>query len=84
MLLFTIPVIVVMAQELVPSQAGTVTSMMMGFAWGVAGITAVPAIGWFADRVGIAATFQVLAVLPLLGFALALKLPRGSETRGRD
>jgi hypothetical protein len=52
-----------------------VTSIMMGFAWGMAGITAVPAIGWFADRVGIASAFEVLAVLPLLGFLLALKLP---------
>jgi FSR family fosmidomycin resistance protein-like MFS transporter len=75
LLLFTIPVNVVMAQELLPSQAGTVTSIMMGFAWGMAGITAVPAIGWFADRVGIASAFEVLAVLPLLGFLLALKLP---------
>ena len=80
MLLFTIPVNVVMAQDLLPSQAGTVTSIMMGFAWGMAGITAVPAIGWYADRLGIAAAFEVLALLPLAGFLLALKLPAAAPS----
>ena len=36
-LLLTIPVIVVMAQELIPSQAATVSGLMMGFAWGHGG-----------------------------------------------
>jgi FSR family fosmidomycin resistance protein-like MFS transporter len=80
MLLFTIPVNVVMAQDLLPSQAGTVTSIMMGFAWGMAGITAVPAIGWYADRLGIAAAFELLALLPLAGFLLALKLPAAAPS----
>lgn len=84
MLLFTIPVNVVMAQEILPSQAGTVTSLMMGFAWGMAGIAAVPAIGWFADRAGIIAAFEVLALLPLIGFLLALKLPAGARPAGEN
>lgn len=36
-LLFTIPVNVVMAQELAPAQTGTVSALMMGFAWGTSG-----------------------------------------------
>ena len=80
-LLLTIPVIVVMAQELVPSQGATISALMMGFAWGVAGVFCGPVLGWFADRVGIEPVFRVLAVLPLAGFLLALKLPRGGEAQ---
>ena len=45
-LLFTIPVNVMMAQELVPSQAGTISALMMGFAWGMAGLIFIPLTGW--------------------------------------
>lgn len=73
-LLLTIPVIVVMAQDLVPSQAGTVSGMMMGFSWGIAGMASGPGIGWLADHVGIQPVFWVLALLPMVGFVLALNL----------
>ena len=36
-LLFTIPVNVVMGQELAPSQTGTISALMMGFAWAAGG-----------------------------------------------
>ena len=75
LLLLTIPVIVVMAQQLVPTQGATISALMMGFAWGVAGVFCGPALGWFADRVGIKLVFFGLAILPLAGFFLALKLP---------
>jgi FSR family fosmidomycin resistance protein-like MFS transporter len=75
-LLLTIPVNVVMAQELVPSQAGTVTSLMMGFAWGVAGITFIPLIGWIGDHTGLQTVLWGVALAPLLGIWPALKLPR--------
>ncbi len=74
-LLTTIPVNVVMAQELAPSQAGTVTALMMGFAWGIAGIIFVPGAGWLADRIGLEAVLWGLAMLPLAGFPIALFLP---------
>ena len=79
-LLLTIPVIVVMAQELIPSQAATVSGLMMGFAWGVAGMIFVPLIGWTADRVGLEPVFWVLACLPLLGLALSLKIMKLEPT----
>ncbi len=79
-LLATIPVNVVMAQELAPSQAGTTSALMMGFGWGTAGIVFVPVAGWLADSLGLDAVFWGLSVLPLLGVPIALTLP-GSENR---
>ncbi len=72
----TIPVNVVMAQELAPSQRGIVTSLMMGFAWGVAGILFIPVVGWIADRTGIETVLYGVVTLPLLGFVLSLALPK--------
>lgn len=77
-LLLTIPVNVVMAQDLVPAQRGIVSSLMMGFAWGVAGITFVPLIGWAADHVGLQTVLWAVALTPLAGLPLALRLPEGS------
>ncbi len=74
-LLLTIPVNVVMAQELVPSQKGIVSSLMMGFAWGVAGITFVPVIGWAADHYGLQTVLWAVALTPLAGYPLARRLP---------
>ena len=78
-LLTTIPVNVVMAQELAPSQAGTVTALMMGFAWGIAGIVFVPGAGWLADRIGLEAVLWGLIMLPLVGFPIALFLPKSAK-----
>ncbi len=75
-LLMTIPVNVVMAQELAPSQRGIVTSLMMGFAWGIAGILFIPMVGWIADRTGIEAVLYGVVTLPLLGFVLSVGLPK--------
>lgn len=75
-LLFTVPVNVVMAQELAPAQAGTVSALMMGFAWGMAGLIFIPLTGWVSDVVSMQAAFAGLIVFPLVGFLLALKLPR--------
>ena len=82
-LLLTNPVILGMAQELVPTQESTVSGLIMGFAWGVAGIVFVPLIGWLADHFGLQPLFWGLALLPLLGSLLALRLPRGAKARAR-
>jgi len=76
LLLFTIPVNVVMAQELAPTQGGTVSALMMGFAWGLAGLVFIPLTGWVADHYSMQAAFIGLVLFPLLGFLLALKLPK--------
>ena len=78
-LLLTIPVNVVMAQELVPTQKGTVTSLMMGFAWGIAGITFVPLIGEMADLYGLEPVLWIVVCLPVLGFLMSLGLPKTQQ-----
>jgi FSR family fosmidomycin resistance protein-like MFS transporter len=73
-LLFTIPVNVVMAQQLVPSQAGTISAIMMGFAWGTAGMIFIPLTGWLSDMWGLHHVMMSLTVFPVVGFLLALQL----------
>src|SRR5271169_1812595 len=75
-LLFTMPVNIVIAQELAPTQAGTVSSLMMGFAFGIAGLVFIPLTGSVADIWSIQFAFAGLVTFPVLGFLLALKLPR--------
>jgi MFS transporter, FSR family, fosmidomycin resistance protein len=75
-LLFTIPVNVVMAQELVPSQSGTVSALMMGFAWGMAGLIFIPLTGWAGDHFTLHRALAVLSLFPIVGFFLTLKLPK--------
>jgi FSR family fosmidomycin resistance protein-like MFS transporter len=75
-LLFTIPVNVVMAQDLVPTQAGTVSALMMGFGWGVAGLIFIPLTGWVSDLFSMQWAFAGLIAFPLIGFLLAFRLPK--------
>ncbi len=70
----TLPVNVTFGQSLAPVSAATVSSLMMGFAWGTGGLS-VPLVGMIADRVGIEHTLVGLALVPLLGAACALPLP---------
>ncbi len=75
-LLFTIPVNVVMAQELAPGQAGTVSALMMGFAWGTAGVVFIPLTGWASDLLSLQTVMTSLTLFPVIGFFLTWKLPR--------
>lgn len=78
-LLFTNPVNVTMGQELAPKQAGTVSALMMGFAWGTAGMIFIPLIGAAADYTSLHNALFVTSIFPLLGFFLAMKLPKKHE-----
>ena len=71
----TLPVNVIFGQAIAPVSAATVSSLMMGFAWGTGGLT-VPLTGLVADRIGIEATLLGLSGVPLIAAALALPLPR--------
>ena len=85
-LLLNMPVNVAMAQRLVPHGVGTVSALMMGFAWGFGGIS-VPAVGWASDSIGLSWSFLVLVLLGLPGVLLALALPgerRGEVPGGQD
>ncbi len=70
----TLPVNVTFGQSLAPVSAATVSSLMMGFAWGTGGLS-VPFMGMIADRVGIEHTLVMVSVMPLLAAACALPLP---------
>jgi FSR family fosmidomycin resistance protein-like MFS transporter len=77
----TLPVNVTFAQMLAPISAATVSSLMMGFAWGVGGLT-VPLVGMVADRIGIERTLTMMAFMPVVAAALAFPLPARSAHAG--
>ena len=70
----TLPISVTFAQTFVKGGAATVSSLMMGFAWGMGSLT-VPLVGMGADRFGIQPTLAVVAFIPWLGAMLAWQLP---------
>jgi FSR family fosmidomycin resistance protein-like MFS transporter len=76
----TLPVNVTFGQALAPISAATVSSLMMGFAWGTGGLS-VPFVGMVADRIGIEATLRWCALAPFLAAALALPLPARAPAR---
>jgi len=75
-LLCTVPVVVVMAQELAPKQAGTVSALMMGAAWGMGGLIFIPFLGWASDRFSMHAVMSLLTLFPVAAFLLTLLLPK--------
>jgi MFS transporter, FSR family, fosmidomycin resistance protein len=76
----TLPVNVTFGQAIAPVSAATVSSLMMGFAWGTGGLS-VPLVGMLADRLGIERTLIGLALVPVVAAALALPLPTGRPRR---
>jgi FSR family fosmidomycin resistance protein-like MFS transporter len=70
----TLPVNVTFGQTIAPISAATVSSLMMGFAWGVGGLV-VPFVGMLADNIGIVRTLMLMSAVPLVAAALALPLP---------
>ena len=70
-LLLTIPVNVMMAQELAPGQTSAVSALMMGFAWGITGIIFVPITAWVADRTSLHHALMALTAFPIVGFGIA-------------
>lgn len=76
----TLPVNVVFGQSIAPVSAATVSSLMMGFAWGTGGMT-VPLTGFVADRIGIEWTLAGLSFVPLAAAACAIPLPGGRMKR---
>jgi FSR family fosmidomycin resistance protein-like MFS transporter len=68
-------VIIALAQELVPSRAGTASSLVMGLGWGVAGVLLI-GFGTLAEMIGVSRALDIAATLPLLAAGLALALPK--------
>lgn len=82
LLYLSIPAVITQAQAAIPVHVGMVSSMVMGFAWGLGGIM-VLLIGRAADIFGLLQTLNVLAFVPFIGFILSLFLhiQRVEETR---
>jgi MFS transporter, FSR family, fosmidomycin resistance protein len=74
----TLPVNITYAHSIAPVSAATVSSLMMGFAWGTGGLAA-PVVGMLADHVGVARALTLMAFLPLIAAACAIPLPRTGD-----
>jgi FSR family fosmidomycin resistance protein-like MFS transporter len=73
----TLPVNVTYAHMIAPVATGIVSSLMLGVAWGAAGL-AVPLVGLAADALGLPRALQWVAWLPAVAAALTLLLPADS------
>ncbi|MCB2174159.1 MFS transporter, partial [bacterium] len=70
-----LPLGVTMAQTLAPRGRSMVASLMMGFAYGLGGLTT-PLIGKLADTYTIEPVLTAMAAIPLLAVAVITVLPR--------
>ena len=76
--LASLPLGVVMAQELAPKGRSMVASLMMGLAWGLGGVVS-PIIGKLADTFSIGAVLWAVAFIPVSTLGLIFFFP---EVRG--
>ena len=81
MLLSTIPVIVAMAQELVPGQTSTVSALMMGAAWGV-GALSPQVLSNFVPAFGFRNVLIAASAITMVTCVLAYFLPREELIHG--
>ncbi len=65
---------VVLGQAYLPRNAGMASGLIVGFAIGLGG-AGVTALGWVADRWGVATALWISALTPLAAFALTRLLP---------
>jgi FSR family fosmidomycin resistance protein-like MFS transporter len=63
-----------MAQEIVPGRGGTMSGLIMGFAWGMAGL-GVFCTGVLADNFGMESAMGFLLYLPITALVLVFFLP---------
>ena len=70
----TLPVNVTFGQQLAPVSAATVSSLMMGFAWGMGALLS-PLVGLLGDTMGLQFALLATAGIPLLAALAAAPLP---------
>jgi FSR family fosmidomycin resistance protein-like MFS transporter len=70
----TLPVNVTFGQQIAPVSAATVSSLMMGFAWGMGSLLS-PVVGLAGDRLGLQFALLATAGIPLLAALMATPLP---------
>lgn len=66
----SLPVNVVLGQELSPTHAGTISSLLMGAAWGMGSLLIGP-VGAIADHAGLPRALMVLSLMLAVGLACA-------------
>ena len=72
--LATLPMGVVLAQELAPKGRAMVASLMMGFAYGMGGVVS-PVVGKLCDLFSIQSVLFYVAFIPLLTLGLIFFFP---------
>jgi FSR family fosmidomycin resistance protein-like MFS transporter len=75
----SMPITVVIGQELLPRNVGVASGLVMGLAF-VTGGFGVAVTGFMADLWGLVPALSVLAILPLLATGLCLALPATGRT----
>lgn len=75
----SLPVSIVMAQELAPNHTSTAASLMMGFCWGIAGFILTP-LGALGDSIGLETVLWGIALLPFVTVLLLIPIPRTQTT----
>jgi FSR family fosmidomycin resistance protein-like MFS transporter len=73
-LVSTFTVSVVLGQAYMPRNPGMASGLIVGFAIGAGGV-GVTMLGWVADNFGLTRALWISAVMPLVGFVLAMFLP---------
>lgn len=66
-------VIVAIGQEAIPQRSGTVSALLMGFGWGMAGLMMTP-IGLIAEYSGLVETLRWTVLLPVVAVSAILML----------
>jgi MFS transporter, FSR family, fosmidomycin resistance protein len=79
----SLPVNVVLGQELSPRHSSTISSLLMGAAWGVGALLIGP-IGALADAHGLVWALRCLAGLLAIGLGCAISLPAQRVTLGLE
>jgi FSR family fosmidomycin resistance protein-like MFS transporter len=75
-------VTIVMAQELMPHRASVASSIVMGLAWGTAGLS-LTAVGALGDVVGLERTLIWTLLLSVVALVAVLGLPDELRPRAR-
>jgi FSR family fosmidomycin resistance protein-like MFS transporter len=66
---------VVLGQKYLPQRMGFASGITLGLAVSVGGIAA-PGLGWLADQYGLAFSFNILTVLPVIAALASYSLPK--------
>ena len=78
----SIPVNIIMAQELFPERINTVTSIMMGLAWGIGGLLVTP-LGALADKTSIGLALKILVMTGIISIIAACFLTETKTKSGQ-